>query len=31
MQDKILEKDEDYRLSTEEDYNDMLTNLVGAR
>ena len=27
MQDKILEKDDDYRLTSEEDFNDMLTNL----
>ena len=27
MQDKILEKDDDYRLTTEEEFNDMLTNL----
>ena len=27
MQDKILEKDDDYRLITEEEFNDMLTNL----
>ena len=27
MQDKILEKDDNYRLSSEEDFNDILTNL----
>ena len=27
MQDKILEKDDDCRLTTEEEFNDMLTNL----